>query len=77
MLREKAEFVPQLDGEEDTSYFDSKSFSKTKSVGQRSVDNYYKHPILELQVIFFAETHIFSLTLLQCYVNIMWLSKIK
>lgn len=25
LLRQKAEFIPQLDGEDDTSYFDSKS----------------------------------------------------
>ena len=25
MLRQKAEFIPQLDGDDDTSYFDSKS----------------------------------------------------
>ena len=27
LLRQKAEFIPQLDDEEDTSYFDSKSIS--------------------------------------------------
>lgn len=26
LLRQKAEFIPILDGEDDTSYFDSKSF---------------------------------------------------
>lgn len=25
LLRQKAEFIPQLEGEDDTSYFDSKS----------------------------------------------------
>lgn len=26
LLRQKAEFIPQLEGDEDTSYFDSESF---------------------------------------------------
>lgn len=30
LLRQKAEFVPQLDNEEDTSYFDSEFIPPTK-----------------------------------------------
>lgn len=28
LLRQKAEFIPQLDGEDDTSYFDCEFFSE-------------------------------------------------
>lgn len=32
LLRQKAEFIPRLDGEDDTSYFDSKRFCTVLSV---------------------------------------------
>ena len=40
LLRQKAEFIPQLDNEEDTSYFDSKSisiFNLTYKIGYDSM----------------------------------------
>ena len=32
LLRQKAEFIPQLESEDDTSYFDSESLNASKAV---------------------------------------------
>lgn len=41
LLRQKAEFVPHLESEEDTSYFDSESLRMCASVGFRQLHQHW------------------------------------